>query len=44
MMKIMFLLAVLSVGLFGFLDKHFWGLILGLAFFVIGLFFNKPRF
>ncbi|MCA1024515.1 hypothetical protein [Cytobacillus kochii] len=44
MMKIMFLLAAFSVGLFAFLDKHFWGLMLGLAFFFIGLFFIKPRF
>lgn len=44
MMKIMFILAVLSIGVFAFVDKHFWGLIIGLIFFFLGLYFSKPRF
>ncbi len=44
MMKIMYLLAILSVGLFVFLDKHLWGMIIGLVFFFVGIFFSKPRY
>ena len=44
MMEIMFMLAILSIGLFMFLDKHLWGMIAGLTFFFIGIYFSRPRF
>jgi len=44
MMKIMFTLAVLSLGFFVFIGEQFWGMISGLSLFFIGIFFSKRRF